>query len=115
MAGNLRSHNSGDDFPVGITTVTHTATDIHGNSAVCSFTITVEENELPVISNCPADFTATGPIVSWTEPTATDNCAVTDFSGSHTPGSYFAVGTEQVTYTANDAAGNSVQLSLIHI
>jgi hypothetical protein len=32
---------SGSVFPVGTTTVTHTATDIHDNTASCSFTVTV--------------------------------------------------------------------------
>lgn len=32
---------SGSIFSIGITTVTHTATDIHGNTASCSFTVTV--------------------------------------------------------------------------
>ncbi len=32
---------SGSVFPVGTTTVTHTATDIYGNQSSCSFTVTV--------------------------------------------------------------------------
>jgi len=32
---------SGSVFPIGTTTVTHTATDIHGNQSSCSFTVTV--------------------------------------------------------------------------
>ena len=37
-AGGLQS---GDEFPIGVTTVTCTATDAAGNEASCSFTITV--------------------------------------------------------------------------
>lgn len=33
---------SGSVFPIGTTTVTFTATDIHGNTASCSFTVTVK-------------------------------------------------------------------------
>jgi uncharacterized repeat protein (TIGR01451 family) len=33
---------SGTVFPIGTTTVTHQATDIHGNTASCSFTVTVK-------------------------------------------------------------------------
>jgi hypothetical protein len=33
---------SGDEFPIGVTTVTCTATDAASNEASCSFTITVE-------------------------------------------------------------------------
>ena len=32
---------SGSVFPIGTTTVTHQATDIHGNTSSCSFTVTV--------------------------------------------------------------------------
>jgi hypothetical protein len=32
---------SGSVFPIGTTTVTHTATDIYGNTSSCSFTVTV--------------------------------------------------------------------------
>lgn len=39
-------------FPVGITTVTYTATDAEGNSSVCSFTVEIEDTQVPVLS-CP--------------------------------------------------------------
>lgn len=43
------THNPGDSFPVGTTTVSYTATDQCGNTASCSFDITVlEENGLQV-------------------------------------------------------------------
>ncbi|HSP11817.1 MAG TPA: gliding motility-associated C-terminal domain-containing protein, partial [Salegentibacter sp.] len=38
---------SGEVFPVGTTTVTWTATDESGNSSSCTFTVTVEEEEIP--------------------------------------------------------------------
>ncbi len=38
---NAGSLASGSVFPIGTTTVTHTATDIHGNQSSCSFTVTV--------------------------------------------------------------------------
>ncbi len=38
---------SGSAFPVGVSTVEFTATDDSGNTTSCSFTITVEDNELP--------------------------------------------------------------------
>jgi hypothetical protein len=41
---------SGSAFPVGSTTVTCTATDAAGNSAVCSFIVTVNDIELPKVS-----------------------------------------------------------------
>jgi len=47
------THNSGDVFPVGTTTVTYTATDAAGNESTCSFDVTITDTEDPVISGCP--------------------------------------------------------------
>ena len=66
---------SGSTFDVGTTTVNCKATDSSGNTASCSFDVTVVDNELPVIScNAP------GTIIPPTSPitfraTATDNCS----------------------------------------
>ena len=106
------NHVPGDVFPVGTTTVTYTATDAAGNVGICSFSVTVADHESPVIAGCPADINANntpglcGATVTWTAPTATDNCALTGFVSSHASGSVFPVGTTRVTYTATDAAGN---------
>lgn len=42
---------SGSFFPIGTTTVTSTATDASGNTATCSFTITVSDTQPPVFSS----------------------------------------------------------------
>jgi len=42
---------SGSFFPVGVTTVNATATDASGNTATCSFTVTVNDVEPPAINN----------------------------------------------------------------
>ncbi|SFB58686.1 HYR domain-containing protein, partial [Algoriphagus aquimarinus] len=106
---------SGEIFPVGPTTITYSATDLSGNSTECSFTVTVTESddtEEPVISDCLADiivFTDTdtcGAIVSWIEPTATDNSGFVTITSTFNPGSNFTLGTTQVVYTAIDEAGN---------
>jgi HYR domain/Galactose oxidase, central domain len=112
-------HASGSTFPMGETTVTYTATDDAGNTATCSFKVTVVDNTLPVITNCPADITVnTGPgrttcdqVASWTAPTATDNCHVASFSPDHNPGDTFPVGETTVTYTAKDDANNTATCS----
>ena len=112
VASLTSTHDSGDTFPVGTTTVTYTATDIHGNTTTSSFTVTVTDDEDPTISGTPADITQTADagdcsaVVSWTEPTASDNCAVDTFTSSHSPGDTFAVGATTVTYTATDIHGN---------
>src|SRR5260221_38644 len=76
------NHNSGDTFPVGITTVTYNAVDGAGNSATCSFTVKVIENVAPVITNCPASGNVfVNASCKFTIPTytatVTDNCGAT--------------------------------------
>ncbi len=103
---------SGTSFAVGVTTNTFTATDGAGNTATCSFTVTVTDAEAPVWTACPANITVStstnscDAVVSWTAPSSTDNCAVVNSSGTQTPGSTFTLGTTTVSYTADDAAGN---------
>ncbi len=99
-------------FPVGTTTVTYLVTDVNGNTNTCSFTVLVKDTENPIITGCPANI---GPLgndpglcgrtVSWTAPTASDNCPGVSLATTHFPGSFFAIGTTMVTYTATDAGG----------
>ena len=52
----------------------------------------------------------TNTVVTWTEPTATDNSGLTPtVTKSHQPGDSFPVGTTQVTYTFTDEAGNEAE------
>jgi gliding motility-associated-like protein len=98
-------------FNPGTTLVTWTVIDQSGNSSNCSFSVTVEDNENPVISGCPTNITTPsdagvcGAIVNWTVPSYTDNCGAA-MSFTHTPGTLFPVGTTTVTYTVTDGAGN---------
>lgn len=74
---------SGSFFPVGTTTVTCTATDAPGNTATCSFTVTVNDMEPPVISGASANPSSLRPpnhrfvdvTVSYT---SGDNCDTSD-------------------------------------
>ena len=107
---NIFSPASGSTFAVGVTTVTHTATDPSGNSTSCSFTVTVIDNQNPIISGCPSNILVNTSgsctqIATWTAPTATDNCSVVSFTSNHNSGAAFPIGTTVVTYTATDAAG----------
>ena len=104
---------SGSIFLVGTTTVTCTATDGSGNSATCSFTVTVNDTQPPSIT-CPANITqSTDPnlcsaIVSYPAPTVSDNCpGVGAPVCSPASGSIFPKGTTTVTCTVSDAASNT--------
>ncbi len=117
-------------FNVGTTTVTYTAIDPSSNTNTsCSFTVTVTDDEQPVISGCPTDFSINNAggncfnTASWTPPTASDNCpgvvaataeaedekgniiAITNpFSNPST--AVLPVGVNVVSYTFTDVAGN---------
>src|SRR5258708_14162031 len=96
-------------------TVTSTATDAHGNSATCSFTVTVNDTQLPVIScstNRVVDvFSGTCSSNVTFVVTAADNCPGVSVVSVPASGSSFAVGTTTVTSTATDAHGNSATCS----
>ncbi len=104
---------SGSSFPLGVTTITYTATDGSGNIATCSFTVTVIDVTAPVISGCPSNFTvnagaACTAVASWVAPTVNDNCSgasIAQTAGS-VSGSAFPIGTTTITYTATDGSGN---------
>ncbi|MEO5947009.1 MAG: HYR domain-containing protein, partial [Chitinophagaceae bacterium] len=109
---------SGSAFPVGVTTVTYQAADAAGNTAQCSFTVTVNDTEAPTIT-CPANITANAAaglcsaVVNYGAITASDNCTspiITRTAGLAS-GSVFPVGVTTVTYQAADAAGNTAQCS----
>ena len=107
------TNDAPSQFPVGDTTVTWTVTDIHGNSATCEQTVTVTDDEDPVITGCPDDITVNADagtcdaVVTWTPPTVDDNCGIQSFTSSHNPGDTFGPGTTTVTYTATDIHGNT--------
>ncbi|XP_022107711.1 uncharacterized protein LOC110988484 isoform X2 [Acanthaster planci] len=113
----LKSHEPGDSFPVGDTTVTYTFTDGAGNQANCTFLVTVAVDTIPpVISNCPADILLplASTLANWTEPTATDNLGQPlSVTKTHEAGTDFPEGNTTVLYTFTDAAGNQANCSFI--
>jgi HYR domain/Secretion system C-terminal sorting domain len=64
----------------------------------------------PTLNNCPADISVTSEsttaIVTWTPPTATDNCTTPSVTSNFPSGQIFAVGTTTVIYTAKDSLNN---------
>ena len=104
---------SGSTFPLGINTVTCSATDAAGNTGKASFTVTVRDTSPPGLNGLPSDMTleATGPsgtVATYTRPTASDTVdgAVTP-KCSPASGSTFGLGTTTVTCSATDKAGNT--------
>src|SRR5213076_1135658 len=101
---------SGSTFAKGINTVTCIATDAAGNTNTCSFTVTINDNEAPIIA-CPADIvtnaapTQCSQVVQFAAATATDHCPGVTVSCNPTNGSVFPIGTNTVTCTATDTAG----------
>lgn len=86
---------SGSVFPIGTTTVSFNATDECGNSAECSFDVTVES---AITIECYADATftcpynASGVIVNWETPDVHSCCSADCNDGSAIPG-YVYMGT----------------------
>ncbi|XP_041482308.1 hyalin-like [Lytechinus variegatus] len=104
-----------DKFPEGITSLSYTAEDIAGNKATCMFTISVIDNEEPVINDCPlTQSVSTDPgkdfaTVSWDEPTVMDNLDQNinlTFNGNGTNGGNFPLGITSLSYRSIDANGN---------
>jgi hypothetical protein len=104
---------SGSAFAKGVTTVTCTLSDGSGNTATCSFTVTINDSEAPQII-CPPNVavpTATGQcaaLVTYALPQVRDNCPnVGTAICSPVSGTSFAKGVTTVTCTVTDSSGNS--------
>jgi hypothetical protein len=106
----------GNDAPAqyltGVTTVTWTATDSCANTATCAQIVTVIDNQPPSIT-CPTNVTvssdsgncyATG--VALGTPATGDNCGGSISVWNNAP-AQFEVGATTVTWTAQDASGNT--------
>lgn len=110
------SPSTGSAFPLGNNAVTCTATDTSGNTASCSFLVTILDKTPPVIT-CPGNYSAftssnapTG-VINWGKATATDTFSSATVSCPLFGTTTFAVGTTIVTCTSTDAAGNTASCS----
>ncbi len=97
---------------LGANTVTLTATDPSGNTSATTATVTVQDNVAPVVAaqditiyldNNGEAFTTAEDVDNG----SSDNCGVADLSLSRTDFDCDEVGSNTVTLTATDAAGNS--------
>ncbi|QIE60058.1 HYR domain-containing protein [Rasiella rasia] len=106
------SQDPGTSFPVGTTTVTATATDPSGNTATCTFDVTVVDNEPPVAvcQDITVQLDATGN-ASITpgdiDGGSTDNCGIAALGISPSTFTCADVGANTVTLTVTDVNGNS--------
>jgi gliding motility-associated-like protein len=115
---------SGTTFNMGVTTVKYTVTDSTGNQDSCLFTVTVNDNENPILTcpsniNIPNDFGICTAVVNGIAPiTLGDNCILDSVSytligatvGSglnDASGITFNLGITTVTYTVVDTSGNT--------
>ena len=112
---------AGTTFPVGVHTVTCTATDPSGNSDSVAFQVTVEDNTAPTLV-APSDMTLPNDpglcaAAATFEVVATDDCdpdvpvVCTAPWGEVVSGDLFPVGTTTVVCTAADHAGNEAEVS----
>ncbi len=114
----------GNNFPIGINTITYEASDGCGNLETCSFTITVNDGGIPTLTlDCPANQTLTTlpgestSIATWTTPVPTTNCPTGTTTILQTvglpSGNAFPIGTNTITYEATDDCGNLETCSFI--
>ena len=70
--------------------------------------------EKPVITGMPSNITQNTDdslptaVITWNQPTATDNSASQTLTSTHSPGSSFAIGVTYVDYMCVDSSGNKV-------
>src|SRR5690606_33890689 len=109
--GTTVANNAPATFPIGTTTVTWTATDAAGNTAMDTQTVTVQDNQSPVIT-APADVTA--PLnpgtceasgINLGTPVVLDNCV--DVTITNNAPAIYTAGITQITWTATDGSGNT--------
>jgi hypothetical protein len=103
-----------DIYPLGQTMLGFQATDVSGNTAVCSFIVSVVDNTAPVIS-CPTNIVVCQGNAAGTiglTATATDNCpgsiAIAQ-NGNWQPGDIYPVGQTSLGFKATDGANNTAE------
>jgi len=101
-------------------TISHTGPDpnLSNNTSSTSATVMSAVDTTPPSITCPANITvtsggagATGTVVTYPAPQASDNCSLMSVVCTPPSGSTFSAGTTTVTCTATDTAGNPATCS----
>lgn len=98
---------TGAVFPVGTTTNDYLVIDAAGNSATCTFDITIIDTENPTI-NCPANIASCAMTINFDDPIVADNCSVESWglTDGFLSGSDFPVGITTTIFEVVDSHGN---------
>ncbi|MDG5490678.1 GEVED domain-containing protein, partial [Psychroserpens sp. SPM9] len=105
--------NSGDVFPLGVTTISYSATDNNGNTNTASFNITVvADNEDPsaFCQNITVQLDASGNATitaAQINNESSDNCGIASIAASQTTFTCADEGANNVTLTVTDTSGNT--------
>ncbi|MCB0431146.1 MAG: HYR domain-containing protein [Flavobacteriales bacterium] len=112
------THNSGDEFPLGTTTVTYTATDASGNASSCSFNVTVTPQTLTASLSSPTyngyNISCNGGSNGSISTTVGGGCLPYAYAWSNGAATADVSGLSAGDYqlTVTDASGQSVELSI---
>lgn len=99
-------------YPVTLKIVTRNVLTYAGDEATCVTDLSVVDKREPLITGCPSDIiktnvTGTGTTVTWTPPTAVDNCdGLITMTSNKNSGDNFPLGVTVVRYEAKDSRGN---------
>lgn len=109
--GLVVSNNAPAWFPIGITEVVWTATDVYGDKVSATQKVTVVDLEKPYLSRLGGisvvnDAGGCGAVVNLIIPYAFDNSGQVAVANNATA-AYFPVGTTVITWTATDPSGNT--------
>ncbi|XP_072044883.1 uncharacterized protein [Amphiura filiformis] len=111
----VKTHQSGERFGSGTSTIMYIFADNSNNMAYCTFSVSVNlvDTLPPEVLQCPSDISTSTEIgidrvqVFWIEPIGIDKSGRTDvIHRTHVPGQLFPMDMTQVSYVFSDEEGN---------
>ncbi len=89
-------------------TITWTYEDANGNTSSQVQSVTLNDTVSPTIDSCPNSIEGCeNSPVTWSPPTAQDNCEIASFTSNYNSGDIFSVGLHEIEYIATDINGNT--------